>query len=441
MITRSKAKQTQDYQFVSLPEKKRYPLISASYTRNHIYNYKENDLKNIVKKFRNFEFQTSNNLQRRYSDYVTLNSYRKKRGIEFEQKIFQMWESRADIKLKTFENYKWTISNCKLCKSDIFSKEYDILKQVPIINPYNKVGGIPDILIRSDKIKSILEEDYPFDNEPLHYVILEIKYSSEISKYHRNQVYCYNKALKHIQNYEPRCAFIIIKNQKPCMITFTEEDKFRYEKSTSWCRKVKNYENNILPNLEILNISDLSKSRLYKKFGVLPRIRIPYNSLNLPNLITEDARFVNYVFILDIDISAFFLIEKTSIIWHVAILTVDRKYPEKLPTFRKFTGKTFEAAETYKSVNFVHYISTLNSINYPTETIICSRQMSHWDWLERSWKYGFSHIQNIIKNHTLHPDELMISAWNYVNNKDEKLLKKIENNSRIYLNICMKNIR
>ena len=175
MITRSKSRQLENYEFVSLePNKKYTPLISASYTRNHIYNYRENDVGDLLRKYNRI------NYNRPYIyepiNYITLNSYRKKRGLEFEKKIFNCWEN-SQISIKSFENFRWTEENCKSCKEHIVSKNWEILKHIPIINSYNKVGGIPDILIRSDKIKSILNEDYPFSNDPLHYVILEIKYS------------------------------------------------------------------------------------------------------------------------------------------------------------------------------------------------------------------------------------------------------------------------
>ena len=434
VITRSISNNQGNQEFFYLEPHKRYrPMIAASYTRNHIYGFKENDINHIMNTYYYITKKHSHNTNKNKT--VTINSFRKKRGLEFENQVFEFWKNNPHIDINSYDNLKWTIENCQNVKNDIIYQKYDILKHIPIINPYNRVGGIPDILIRSDKIKEILSVDYPFIYEPSHYVLLEIKYSSEISKYHRNQLYCYNNALKHVQNYEPKCALVLNKSKMIEMIFFTEEDKNRYESSTRWYRQIKKIKNNLTPD------SQINKRKLYKKLKYIPKIKIPKIYLNSEEKILDHTkRYTYYIYVLDIDISIFKITMDKPIIWHVSVLRTDRQHPDKEPIFIKYTGNNFSPIETYKSVHFIHHNLVPDS-----EVIICCKSFCHWDWLKKDWKNGYKQILNILRNDSniniMNKDELLVSAWEYVNSHDHYILKKIEDNSRKYLYMAMKNIK
>ena len=428
VTTRSQSKETPT-EFLFLKPKKRYrPMIAASYTRNHIYGFKENDIKNIMNTYYYHRGTQSNQNKK----LITINSFRKKRGLEFEKEIFNIWEQNSNIIMKNYDDMKWTYENCKISEEDIKNMKYHILKHIPIINVYNRVGGIPDILIRSDKIRDILNVDYPFLYESIHYVLLEIKYSSSISNYHRNQLYCYNNALKHIQNYEPKCAFVLNKTKSVELLVFTREDKKRYEESTRWYRKIKEIKSTIDPKTK------LCKTNLYKKLKYVPRIRIPKIILNSKNLLDTNKRYIYYIFILDIDVSAFFITKQDTVIWHVSIVRVDTYLPEKKPIFISYSGNSFSSIETYKSVHFIYHNLVPNS-----DIIICSKPNQKWDWIDREWKNGYLQLYSILKNNLniMSIDQLNINAWNYINSKNIEILYEIENNSKKYLDIAIKNIK
>lgn len=435
VITRSISNNQGNQEFLSLGPNKRFrPMIAASYTRNHIYGFKENDINHIMNTYYYITKKHSHNKSNK-NKTVTVNSFRKKRGLEFENQVFEFWENNPLIDMNSYDNLKWTLENCQNIKDDIIRQKHDILKHIPIINPYNRVGGIPDILIRSDKIKEILSVDYPFIHEPCHYVLLEIKYSSEISNYHRNQLYCYNRALKHTQNYEPKCALILNKSKTIDMIFFTEEDKNRYESSTRWYRNIKKIKKNLTPE------SQMNKKKLYKKLKYIPKIKIPKISLNSEDMILDHTkRYTYYIYVLDIDVSAFKITTDKPIVWHVSIVRTDRQQTDKEPIFIKYTGTSFSPIETYKSVHFIHHNLVPDS-----EVIICSKSFCHWDWLRTDWKNGHKQIVNVLRNNPniiiMSMDELLVSAWDYINSHDHDILKKIEDNSRKYLHMAMKNIK
>lgn len=164
-----------------------------------------------------------------------------KSGIEFEKEtINNLMKIVKNNKMKcveiadknyafSLEKYEQTIAHMK--------KGVDVIFQGVLIDYDNKIRGIPDILIRSDKINTIFDDDiYPAELEYVknilnkkkyHYVPVEIKYATLILNsngshlrndinfmYYKAQVYLYGSMLSNIQGVEMNYGCIIGRKYK-----------------------------------------------------------------------------------------------------------------------------------------------------------------------------------------------------------------------------------
>jgi hypothetical protein len=156
-------------------------------------------------------------------------------GIEFESKVMAMFYlkySPADIidiggahtTARSFEKAQQTI--------DAMKQGIPIIYSGVLHNPENQTYGVPDILVRSDWIKKLVNLSpitkeaekipAPFLNGPYHYRVIDIKWttlylrangttllnSSSFPAY-KGQIWIYNRALALAQGYEPTDAYIM----------------------------------------------------------------------------------------------------------------------------------------------------------------------------------------------------------------------------------------
>lgn len=131
------------------------------------------------------------------------------------KQIAKTWEDLYDI-----EKYNETL-NC------IKNKE-EIIYQGVLIDFEKHIGGLCDLLIRSDIFNKIVEENngvHYINDKTIHYILIDVKNSKlNLSKdglhlqnsrnyaYYKGQVYIYNEALKKMQNYNNNYAYILGKN-------------------------------------------------------------------------------------------------------------------------------------------------------------------------------------------------------------------------------------
>ena len=198
------------------------------------------------------------------------------RGVEFEAAIILNIEKRFGSSIVKIANiyegysikkYKQTINEMK--------KGTPIISSGILHNYINNTYGIPDLIVRSDYINKIFQEDILTKEEESkkclfsdkwHYRIIDIKFTTinfdkknnyikntgNIKAY-KSQVIIYNSALGIIQNYEPDICFIlgrkIKKDNKKYNSFYTlgpvnihKKDKYllnKIKEGISWIKKLK----------------------------------------------------------------------------------------------------------------------------------------------------------------------------------------------------------
>lgn len=203
-------------------------FISATKVKNFLLDDPILDWLNIYGKSAGFQ---KNRVENKFSDFL------KKKGIEFENKIFN--QIRKKYYSKTLDSDSIPKDNIMEFYYDKYLETLDLMNNgVPIIfhgvvfNLAENLFGIPDIIIRSDYINKILNyaciEDInemnigcKFSNR-WHYLVVDIKYSNLIFRndkktlnnvgmfsYYKSQVIIYNKCLAEMQNYIARNAYIL----------------------------------------------------------------------------------------------------------------------------------------------------------------------------------------------------------------------------------------
>lgn len=163
-----------------------------------------------------------------------------KKGNEFEKLIYDEIDKRIGKKncVEVISNYK----ECCLEKVQdtvyYMSKGIPIIKQAVLYNESNKTFGIADLIIRSDYINKLFDDDISHINtdeinigckfsDSYHYRVIDIKWSqlqlcsdgfrilnTDRFPAYKGQLAIYNLALGKIQNYIPNIAYILGKSYK-----------------------------------------------------------------------------------------------------------------------------------------------------------------------------------------------------------------------------------
>lgn len=200
--TTNKRSTTSANQRLNNPSNISQTWITATQTRNFLLNDPLLDWLDM--------YHTAN-LPQKDSD-MTFISMLREQGRQFETKVLD------EIK----RNYP--------VSSDI-EKGSPIVYQARLFNPTNETYGIADLLIRSDYLNRIFTKRVLSDDDACigckfspnwHYVVVDCKFAtlclradgvhllnSGSSPAHKGQLYIYNKALAHMQEYEPPKAYIL----------------------------------------------------------------------------------------------------------------------------------------------------------------------------------------------------------------------------------------
>ncbi len=193
------------------------------------------------------------NLDNKKNNIYSFSNYIMKKGREFEEELV------TKLKEKFKDDF---VLSCQ--KGEIDDKIQDtinlmelgipIIYQGTVFNPENKTYGKPDLIVRSDYLNELTNSSssHIFSLcEKWYYVIVEIKFSTLTLKSNTNfllnkpniktykgQLYIYNEALSHMQNYNPQTSYIIGRGWKSSKekindpfdklaeINFKTEDKF-----------------------------------------------------------------------------------------------------------------------------------------------------------------------------------------------------------------------
>ena len=276
-------------------KKKKMTWISATKTHNYMNKDPLIDWLNVYsKRERSFsmDYSLPNNSNETFTQFLM------KKGVEFEKKVVEYLKEKFPVKtISNFYTKETAKETLKLIKEG-----FPIIHSAPLYNQYNKTFGIIDLLIRSDYINKIINNDVLTSEEEkigckfhdnFHYVVIDIKYhtlqlssdglhmrnSGRIPGY-KSQLYIYNEIISSIQKYKPECAYILGRRwnytsrqqkysndscvDKLGIINFKEYDehiKGLTKKAVSWYR-------NVLKNGVNWNLSPPSNDNLYPNMCV-----------------------------------------------------------------------------------------------------------------------------------------------------------------------------
>jgi hypothetical protein len=207
-------------------------MISASSIRNYILEdplldwlkyYSISNLNDIPKEKINYNNYNNNN-----KNTLSFNNFIMEQGNLFEKNVYNLLINKFDVvqvsynnESQSYEKYMETI--------DYMKKGVNIIYQGVLHDYKNKLYGVPDLLIRTDKFNEIFNKNLiiPTNNKSLikyHYVVVDIKHSTinlncnqtfirdtnSIPAY-KGQILIYNRILSNILGYELKLGFILSK--------------------------------------------------------------------------------------------------------------------------------------------------------------------------------------------------------------------------------------
>ena len=211
------------------PKKRSLPWVSATSTKNFMTN------DGLLDVFKMYHSNRDGNRDGNRDKYVlkpetdTFENYLMIKGIEFEKMLIQYIHTNRLRSVHVSE-----IINDKTVRQtiDYMKQGVPLIHSAPVRNKINGTHGVIDILIRSDYLCHIIEENPLTEEEQsiraiklngnYHYVVIDIKFSTlslrsdgrhllNDSKYkaYKAQLYIYNKAVSVIQGYFCPYAFIL----------------------------------------------------------------------------------------------------------------------------------------------------------------------------------------------------------------------------------------
>jgi hypothetical protein len=164
-----------------------------------------------------------------YSSNTGFSKYILKKGIQFEAELIKYLNNRGNSIVSVSDFI--TNDSCRRA-IELMKEGVPILHSVPIRNNYNKTQGIIDLLVRSDHLADIVNEN-PLSEENrvkkasklngnYHYVVIDIKFSTLPLKAdgihllnsghypaYKAQTLIYTQAIGRIQGYTAPYAFIL----------------------------------------------------------------------------------------------------------------------------------------------------------------------------------------------------------------------------------------
>ena len=194
-------------------------LVSAS----HLYNYMMKDTLVDWLKFKTKQQKSigTTKKSKNFTEFIM------NRGNQFEDELVKYIHNNR-MPIVTVSKY---ITNKTLQQTKTFMKQgAPIIHSAPVRNIDNGTQGVIDLLIRSDHLNNLVEQQHIYDNDkpasklghPFHYVVIDIKFSTLPLKTdgihlcnsgnypaYKAQCLIYTEAVGKIQGYTPSCAFII----------------------------------------------------------------------------------------------------------------------------------------------------------------------------------------------------------------------------------------
>ncbi len=303
--------------------------VSATKLKNHLIN-------DPVLDWIELHYDKSGHTGQINKEMTVLKNHFFKKGFEFENIVFDEIKKTIGPKkcVKIIDDYKG-LTLAEMNRTIEYMKNgMPIIFQAPLFNEINKTNGICDILIRSDYINNIFDEEEIDDSTHIgcsfsdkwHYRVIDVKWSqlplkcngkhilnSERYPAYKGQIGIYNLALGLIQEYIPDTAYILGKGYKYQSmsetytsnhafsrlghVNFRKEDKNIVEcmsKALEWYRLVLSQGSNwdiytdnrieLCPNMNNSNDAPYTqiKTEIAKKRGEMTQIwRVGYKNRNI----------------------------------------------------------------------------------------------------------------------------------------------------------------
>jgi hypothetical protein len=212
-------------------------MISPSSIRNYMLDdplidwLKYYSIDNINKKPQHNNINYNNNINN-HNNVNNFSSFIMEQGNVFEKMVFNKLKDKLKDNLKynfsiiqvSFNNesqsYEKYMETLKCMKEGV-----DIIYQGVLHDYNNKLYGVPDLLVRSDKFNSIFNQNIDFSKKKqYYYVVVDIKHSTihlncnqeyikdiNCTPAYKGQILIYNKILNNIENNIEHLGFILCK--------------------------------------------------------------------------------------------------------------------------------------------------------------------------------------------------------------------------------------
>jgi hypothetical protein len=273
-------------------------MISASSIRNYMLDdplidwLKYYSIDNINKKPNHNNNHNNHNNNYNNNNNHNFNSFIMEQGNIFEKIVFtKLKENLKDNfsiiqvsynnESQSYEKYMETLKYMK--------EGVDIIYQGVLHDYNNKLYGVPDLLVRSDKFNSIFNQQIEFSNKKKnYYVVVDIKHSTihlncnqeyikdiNSTPAYKGQILIYNKILNNIENNIEHLGFILCKKiiytknnitysndnflENIATIDYNNYDNYYVEKvnyAIDWIKRMRTEGNNwsLLPKPSILEL-------------------------------------------------------------------------------------------------------------------------------------------------------------------------------------------
>ena len=363
--------------------KKKFQWISATKTHNYMRKDTLCDwLKLYGKRQRTFSFEETNSM----FSHETFKTFLLKKGVEFEKKVVDYLKTK--FKVEYVSDY-YTKETAKITL-DLIKQGVPIIHSAPLYNQYNKTYGIIDLIVRSDYLNKIVEENVLSTEEEkigckyhdnFHYRVIDVKYhtlhlssdgihmrnSDRIPAY-KSQLYIYNEIISSIQKYKPDCAYIL--GRRWDYVT-----KGQHYSSDSCVSKLgvidfKEYDSHI-PDM---SRKAISWYRNVLKNGVNWVLSPPSNKNLYPNMCVDSGEWNQYKEKLANDLS------EVTMLWNCGVKHRDNVFKNGIKSWKdpKCTAESLGVYNAYKNI-----VNSIIHINRDSEEKILPKKIKH---NQNEWK-------------------------------------------------------
>ena len=198
------------------------PWVSASMTRNYLIGDPILDYLEMYGKQRGFH---RDHEYKNFNEKYNITNYIMEQGNKFEQKVFELLKQRITKYQQVSYGDHIDSQNHQLAirTKELIHRGVPMILHPVMIDQETKTCGVADLIVRSDYIHKLVDNfEQPKENHPLHYIVVDIKFStlhlkangidlqnSGNMKAYKGQLVVYNRILAKYQGYLAPHAYIL----------------------------------------------------------------------------------------------------------------------------------------------------------------------------------------------------------------------------------------